>query len=84
MKRGLSFEQVPVLVVRDRSGATSDAILPKDDHQAIEVVLKPLLAPDAVLCTDGGGKGPFALAAREMGRAQPFRVQSPVFFLAMK
>lgn len=68
-KRGLSFEQVPVLTVRDRSGATSDAILPKDDHQAIEVVLKPLLAPDAVLCTDGGGKGPFALAAREMGLA---------------
>ena len=69
LKRGLSFEQVPVLTVRDRSGATSDAILPKDDHQAIEVVLKPLLAPDAVLCTDGGGKGPFALAAREMGLA---------------
>ena len=68
-KRGLSFEQVPVLTVRDRSGATFDAILPRDDHQAIETVLKPLLAPDAVLCTDGGGKGPFALAAREMGRA---------------
>jgi len=68
-KRGLSSEQVPVLVVRDRSGATSDAILPKDDHIAIEAVLKPLLAQDAVLCTDGGGKGPFALAAREMGIA---------------
>ena len=68
-KRGLSFEQVPVLTVRDRSGATSDAILPKDDHQAIEIVLKPLLAPDAVLCTDGGGKGPFALAARKIGLA---------------
>lgn len=69
MKRGLSSEQVPVLVVRDRSGATADAILPKDDHQAIEAVLTPLLARDAVLCTDGGGKGPFALAAREMGIA---------------
>ena len=68
-KRGLSSEQVPVLVVRDRSGATSDAILTKDDHVAIEAVLKPLLAQDAVLCADGGGKGPFALAAREMGVA---------------
>ncbi|EAY56993.1 MAG: probable transposase [Leptospirillum rubarum] len=68
-KRGLSSEQVPVLVVRDRSGATSDAILPKDDHVAIEAVLTPLLARDAVLCTDGGGRGPFALAAREMGMA---------------
>ena len=41
----------------------------RDDHVAIEAVLTPLLAPDAVLCTDRGGKGPFALAAREMGIA---------------
>ena len=68
-KRGLSREQVPVLVIRDRSGATADAILPKDDHREIEAVLKPLLARDAVLCSDGGGKGPIALAAREMGVA---------------
>ena len=68
-KRGLSREQVPVLVVRDRSGATSDAILPKDDHWEIEAVLRPLLARDAVLCSDGGGKGPIALAARDMGVA---------------
>ena len=68
-KRGLSREQVPVLVVRDRSGATADAILPKDNHREIEAVLKPLLARDAVLCSDGGGKGPIALAAREMGVA---------------
>ena len=32
-KRGLSREQVPILVVRDRSGATSDAILPKAHQQ---------------------------------------------------
>ena len=68
-KRGLSREQVPVLVVRDRSGATADAILPKDDHREIEAVLRPLLARDAVLCSDGGGKGPIALAAREIGVA---------------
>ena len=68
-KRGLSREQVPVLVIRDRSGATADAILPKNDHREIEAVLKPLLARDAVLCSDGGGKGPIALAAREMGVA---------------
>lgn len=68
-KRGLSREQVPVLVVRDRSGATADAILPKDDHREIEAVLRPLLARDAVLCSDGGGKGPIALAVREIGVA---------------
>ena len=55
--------------MRDRSGATADAILPKDAHREIEAVLGPLLARDAVLCSDGGGKGPIALAAREMGVA---------------
>ena len=68
-KRGLSQEQVPVLVVRDRSGATSDATLLKDDHREVEAVLKPLLPRNAVLCSDGGGKGPTAVAAREMGVA---------------
>ena len=38
-----------------------------DDHREIEAVLKPLLAPDAVLCSNGGGKGPIDLAAREIG-----------------
>ena len=45
---------------------TADAILPKDDHREIEAVLKLLLTRDAVLCSDGGGKGPIALAARDM------------------
>lgn len=68
-KRGLSREQVPVLVVRDRSGVTAEAILPADNHQAIGAVLGPLLDRDVILCTDGGGKGPIALAARELGIA---------------
>ena len=63
-------EQVPVLVVRDHSGTTFDAILPKDNHREIKAVLEPLLARDAVLCSDGGVKGPIAVAAREMGVAQ--------------
>jgi len=33
----------------------------------IEAVLNPLLASDSVLYTDEGGKGPFALAVRELG-----------------
>ena len=56
-------------MIRDRSGATADAILPKDDHSKIKVVLKPFLARDAVLCSGGGGKDPIALAAREIGVA---------------
>ena len=56
-------------MIRDRSGATANAILPKDDHREIKAVPKPLLVRDAVLCSDGGGKGPIALAAREIGVA---------------
>ena len=52
-QRGLSSEQIPVLVVRDRSTATTDAVLPQADTAAIRAVLGPVLDPDAVLCSDG-------------------------------
>lgn len=51
-KRGLSKEQVPVLVARDRSGATADFILAVDDASHVVAALKPILPPDAILCTD--------------------------------
>ena len=38
-KRGLSAEQIPVLVARDRSGATTDAILPKLSRAAVTKAL---------------------------------------------
>lgn len=53
-KRGLSEEQIPLLVARDRSTATTDAVLPKADTAAVRAVLEPVLDPDAVLCSDGG------------------------------
>lgn len=52
-KRGLSDEQIPVLIARDRSTITTDAILDKANTQAVRTVLEPLVDPDAVLCTDG-------------------------------
>lgn len=52
-KRGLSSEQVPVLIVRDRHGATTDSVLPNVSEEAVAQVLKPILAKDALLCTDG-------------------------------
>lgn len=64
-KRGLSAEQVPVLVVRDRAGGTADFILPLADKKHVSAVLWPLLAQDAVLCTDGSGS--LAAAARDIG-----------------
>jgi len=51
--RGTGPEQIPVLVVKDRNGATADFIIEKLDAAHISTVLKPLVDPDACLCTDG-------------------------------
>ncbi len=64
-KRGMSSEQVPVLVARDRAGATMDCILPAIDGTALSAALKPVLAKDVVLCTDGSLA--LAAAARDIG-----------------
>src|SRR4051812_49651289 len=52
-KRGLSAGQVPALIARDRAGHTVDAVLPDLGAEAIKVVLAPVVAGDAVLCSDG-------------------------------
>ncbi len=52
-KPGLSDEQVPVLVLRDRSGATTDAVLENLQASSIHEALKPLAGSDAVLVSDG-------------------------------
>ena len=64
-KRGLSAEHVPVLVLRNRSGATTDFVLAQNHKSAVVQVLPQALADDAVLCTDGSGM--LAAAARELG-----------------
>lgn len=63
--RGLSHEQVPVLVARDRSGVTMDCVLNATNGTALSAALKPFVARDVVLCTDGSKA--FAGAARELG-----------------
>ena len=50
-KRGLSAEQIPVLVVRDRSGQTADFKLEKLDTAHVTAVLRPLIDPEAILCS---------------------------------
>ena len=52
-KPGLSHEQIPVLIVRDRSRNTTDAVLAQATTECIRTVLAPILDPDAVLCSDG-------------------------------
>jgi transposase-like protein len=52
-KRGLSAEQVPALIARDRAGHTVDAVLPDLGAEAVGAVLASVVAGDAVLCSDG-------------------------------
>lgn len=52
-KPGLSEEQIPVLICRDRMGRTADAVLARVDAQTIGAILKPLLEDDTILCADG-------------------------------
>lgn len=53
-KRGLSSEQIPVLVARDRQGAVIDAVLPDQSKAAVKKVLSGRLGKDNILCIDGG------------------------------
>ena len=53
-KTGLSAEQIPVLVARDRAGATIDAVLPKLDRASVTAVLSGVVTPANQLCCDGG------------------------------
>lgn len=52
-KPGLSAEQVPVLIARDRNKATTDQILPDRSEKAIASVLEPVVAKSAILVSDG-------------------------------
>ena len=47
-KRGLSDEQVPVLVVADRSGATVSAVLPAVNADTLREVIAPVVDEDIV------------------------------------
>ncbi len=51
--RGTGKDQVPVLVVRDRTGATADFKLVADNAASVEGPLRNLLPKDAILCSDG-------------------------------
>lgn len=63
-KRGVSAEQVPVLIARDRIGNTVNFVLESVTAQEIRTTLRPILPVDTVLCTDGGTA--LAAAARHL------------------
>ena len=66
-RRGTGDEQVPVLVLRDRHGATADFKLKTATQIEESPILGQVVAPDAVLCTDGGAS--LRGAARQAGIA---------------
>jgi len=51
-QRGISKEQTAVLIVRDRNGNTSDAILEISNKETLADVLIPLIDKDTLLCSD--------------------------------
>src|SRR3954462_132417 len=73
-RRGLSREQVPVLVAADRTGTTLTAVLPTVSASAIQAVLEPAAGPDLLLVTDGASCFPPAAAA--LGISHEALVQS--------
>jgi len=53
-KCGISTEQIPVLVARDRHGATTDAVLPKLNRLSITAALNGIVTSANEFCCDGG------------------------------
>lgn len=52
-KRGLSREQIPVVTIRDRHGATIDQVVSGIGEKQIGPVLRGVVPKDAILCSDG-------------------------------
>ena len=63
-KPGLSDEHTPVLIARDRTGATTDAMLDKVDTENVVRHLAPVVGKDTLLISDGE-KSYGAFAARQ-------------------
>lgn len=80
-QRGTGKDQVPVLVLRDRHGATCDFQLAAASQLEEAPILDHFVAKDAVLCTDGGAS--LKVAARQMGIAhRPLNLSAGVRVLA--
>jgi transposase-like protein len=62
-QRGMDL--IPVLVARDRSGATVDFMIDTASKACLSMALRPHIPSDAVLCTDGSPA--MAAAAKELG-----------------
>ena len=50
--RGLSAEQIPVVVARDRNGNTCDAVLRERSAKEVDLRIGAHIAPDSLLCIE--------------------------------
>lgn len=65
-KRGLSKEQVPVVVAIARGQPfTADQVLPRMTGPALVEVLRPVVKPDTIVCSDGNAS--YYALPRELG-----------------
>jgi transposase-like protein len=62
--RGITHDHVPILMVRNRAGQTSDFVLEATTKAQFCKALQSSVAADAVLCTDGSNT--LAAVAREL------------------
>lgn len=46
-------DQIAVLIVKDRSGGLTESMLGRPNKEKIGEALKPIVAPDSILCSDG-------------------------------
>ena len=65
-KRGLSREQVPILVAADRAGATLSHTLPALNAKSVKEALEPVVARDALLVSDANRCYPPVAAALDI------------------
>ena len=66
-KRGISTEQIPVIVARDRYGATTDAVLPRLNRVSMTAALGGIVTSANQFCCDGAPRSspsPAGLASR--------------------
>jgi transposase-like protein len=64
-RKDRGMDLIPILVVRDRSGATADFLLEAVSKACLSQALQPRIHSDAILCTDGSAA--MAAAAHGMG-----------------
>ena len=85
-QRGTGENQVPVLVIRDRHGATTDFKLTAATQVEEAPIIAQVIASDAVLCTDGsaslrGAARLSGIAHRALNQSAGIRVLAGVYHI---